>query len=267
MIFLKNLSVLELTGHDANQFLQNQLSADIASIAIGEAGFACCCNPAGRVLALLLVVVGEDRIRLICSAELAEPMNLWLSRFIIRADVRIALRQDMLVAGLDGNDSGDIPHGIKTGTGLEYCILTDDELPDATAQHALQQWVARELGSGIAWLDNETSGQFLPQMLGFDAIGALSFKKGCFPGQEIIARTRYLGNLKRRPLLMRVTRQAEIRPMEKITVHAGDADHSAVVVKGVPDEVNGQALFVVVRSSEDIEPEAITVEGARIELV
>ena len=100
MFPINTLSVLEFTGHDAGQFLHNQLSADITGITAGNAGFACCCNPAGRVLGLLLVSPRANSILVVCASELADQLKAWLGRYIIRADVQINLRSDLAVAAV-----------------------------------------------------------------------------------------------------------------------------------------------------------------------
>lgn len=266
MFPLSTLSVLEIKGHDAGQFLHDQLSADIASIPAGGAGFGCLCNPAGRVLGLLLVSLQEESILAVCAADLAESLKAWLSRFIIRADVNIALRSDLAVSPAVHEESADGCIHIETDTGLGYTVWPGSKLQADSDETPERAWRIRELQAGIVWLGAASSAQFLPQMLGFETIGALNFKKGCFPGQEIIARTRYLGKLKRRPLLLHISDSAAAGIMEKITVISGDEQYSAVVVDRVQGSQQDQYLFTVVRAAEDLEVDRVVIREQSLAL-
>lgn len=268
MIPLGNLAVIELRGNDTRQFLQNQLSADIDAIAPGEGGFACCCNPAGRVLALLLVMPGEERTHLVVSADLAESTQTWLARFVLRADVQITARNDLFVATAGAADAPSAAFGpVEPVNGLSY-VLLDDPLPDIdTENKGADLWKAAELQNGVVWLDEASSAQFLPQMLGFEGIGALNFRKGCFPGQEIIARTRYLGKLKRRPLVLHAGLEQPLPVMQKLSIGTAGETVSGMLVDQAPDSAGGHWLFTVVRSAEEFEPQSLEVEGESVALV
>ena len=259
MVSLGTLSVIEFSGQDAGQFLHNQLSADIAAIPAGGTGFACCCNPAGRVLGLLLVTVQEGAIFAICASDLAATLQQWLNRFVIRADVKIAVRSDLLVAAHAQDQTHDQAFLLNTDTGLSYSIIPATDHRADPQTDLLVAWHIDELKAGIVWLDSASSAQFLPQMLGFESIGALNFNKGCYPGQEIIARTRYLGNLKRRPMLLHAGNSPVVDVMEKIGVRSGEANYSAVVVDRAPGPEQDQYLFTVVRAGQDVTAEKITI--------
>jgi hypothetical protein len=266
MIPLSNLSVFELRGNDARQFLQNQLSADIDAIAIGAAGFACCCNPAGRVLALLLVMPLEDRFMLVLSADLAEEIRAWLGRFVLRADVQMAARNDLFVATGGAAAVSRAAHGpVAPVAGLSY-VLLDEPFPDLEPEKGGgHHWKAEELQRGVCWLDGVTSGQFLPQMLGFERIGALSFRKGCFPGQEVIARTRYLGKLKRRPLLLRAGLGQALPALQKLSLETAAGPVSAVLVDQAAVGAE-RWLFTVVRAEQEVTPLGMVVDGKAVSL-
>ena len=254
MYSLSTLSVLEFSGHDASQFLHDQLSADIVGLAPGQSTFACYCNPAGRVLGLLSLSPLEGSIFAICSSGLAGSLLELFSKYIIRADVRITLRDDLTVVVTIQTGEIDPLVIMKTATGLDYAITSaTTEAVQADSQQA-QDWKMKELGKGIAWLDEASSAKFLPQMLGYEQIGALSFTKGCFPGQEIIARTRYLGKLKRRPLLLHIDENISFEVNEKITLIENDETCSAIVVDRAKGVAQDQLLFVVVRAAEEIKP-------------
>lgn len=265
MIPLSNLSVLEFAGNDARQFLHNQLSSDVNALPDGGAGFSCCCNPAGRVIALLLLVRRGDSVFAVCSAELALSLHHWLARFIFRSKVTISLRDDLAVC--DGSGPAGITQPVVacTTTGLDYALVDKfsagkEDGAESTA------WKARELAAGICWLGEKSSAQFLPQMLNFESIGALSFRKGCFPGQEIIARTRYLGTLKRRALIITIRDGCKLAVMDKVEVHAKEDTYSAVVVDCAVTSANNNLLFLVVRCGGDIEPVSLSFDDQAFSL-
>ncbi|MBT8061942.1 MAG: hypothetical protein KJO85_04615 [Gammaproteobacteria bacterium] len=265
MFSITNLSIIEFAGHDARQFLHNQLSADVLGIADQESGFACCCNPAGRVIGLLLLCRQGDNMLAICSASLAEELEGWLKRFVFRDKVTIRLRDDLCVAG----GKGDMPHSVEweTCVGIAYPVLAADPAIAAASDKQLARLKSAELTRGICWLAPQTSAQFLPQMLAFEKIGALSFSKGCYPGQEVIARTRYLGKLKRRAVLLRADATVEPPLMGKLNLAAGDEQWSAVIVDFAALEDDSTMVLAVARKGDDTEPRWLELEGSRIPLL
>lgn len=264
MLSINTLSVLEFTGHDAAQFLHNQLSADIMAIGSGKATFACYCNPAGRVLGLLLLGQQEKSILVVCASALATSLVDMLSKYIIREDVRIVQRDDLVVAVGDPSEKIESVLILETGTGLDYVIATEANVTRQADSQQTQAWKMKELSKGVIWLDQASSAKFLPQMLGYENIGALSFQKGCFPGQEIIARTRYLGKLKRRPMLLCIDDEIPVEANEKISLHQDGETCSAVIVDQAKDQE--QLLFVVVRTTTDIKPVTLKIGDQEINI-
>lgn len=239
---LPHLSALEFSGADARDFLHRQLSADIAALAPGEARFACLCLPNGRVLALVLALAAEESTHLVCARSLAGLVAERLRRFVLRDRVTIAA-SGRGVAGLEQAPGGPLP-------GLAYALRGEPANP----QSELADWRLRELEAGVAWLEPATSDAFLPQMLGFVELGAVSFRKGCFPGQEIIARTRYLGRLKQRALVVE-TRDA-FRPeiMEQVTALGANGEIETRVI----DRASADGRTVALLVARSPEPTAVT---------
>lgn len=247
------LSVLEIGGADARDFLHRQLSADIEALSDGEATFACLCQPKGRVIALLLVQAFGRGVRVVCSRDLTETVKRRLSLYVLRDDVRIETRDDLLVHGVDSSAAGDL---LQPLPGLAYTLRAGEYAVDNDAQ----AWKSKELQHGVSWLGAATSEQFLPQMLGYEAIGALSFRKGCYPGQEIIARTRYLGSLKRNALLVRATATIASDPLEAVSLANGGEEANAVVVDCAPVD-EGTLLLLVARAQTAFSPSALLFRG------
>lgn len=207
---LAHLAMLRFTGRDAGRFLHNQLSADILALEPGGSTFACLCQPKGRVIALLLVWRRDDGYEVICPAAQQGSLATWLRRFIFRDDVQIQ-SSDNMVSGVYGAGP-DGPFGARPIPGFCY----DSGAPDDGRAEAAEAFRAHELEHGICWLDAATSEQFLPQMLGAGSIGALNFRKGCYPGQEIVARTYYLGKLKQQPLVLKFAGDTAPAVMDKL---------------------------------------------------
>lgn len=244
MIYLKDLSVLEFAGGDAATFLHKQLSGDVLVLAEGESGFGCVCNASGRVLGLLLVRRGRDSCLAMCAASLLDGLATHLGRFVLRSDVRIVARPDLRVTGcVEKTEPSPGSELLRTRAGLVYALSTGEPPSDDSAD----DWKAAELERGVAWLDAATSAQFLPQMLGYEGIGALSFSKGCYPGQEIIARTRYLGKLKRHPFIARLDTAWSPPAMESMDVTCGGAKLQAMVVEHARKRDGTTLLYLVVR--------------------
>jgi hypothetical protein len=158
----KEIAHLHFTGSDALAFLQGQLSNDMTSLAVNGALLAGLHNPQGRVIALLdLTRPASDEIVAALPAELADTVAERLRRFVLRAKVIITI------------------------------VASSATAPTAAAH-------AARIAAGLPQVYRATSEQFIAQMLNLDLIGAISFTKGCYTGQEIIARSHYRGRVKRR---------------------------------------------------------------------
>jgi folate-binding protein YgfZ len=201
-VALPYLQAARVTGGDASQFLQGQLSAEVLPLQPGEASFACYCSPRGQVYALLLVGRSADGFTLMGHQLLLPKILERLRMFVLRAQVEIAAAESTAVYGVPASElqaSGEATVRLE-GLDMGYRLGAPGEADPS----AVAAWKAGEILRGVVWLEPATSERFIPQMLGFDRLGAVSFSKGCYPGQEIIARARYLGKVKRGPLLLRV---------------------------------------------------------------
>jgi folate-binding protein YgfZ len=267
---LKHLAVITAQGEDAAAFLHNQLTADITNLPIGSATFACLCQPKGRVIALLLVSrVAADSITLLCQHDIATGLVTYLQRYVFRDKVVLELPAGLSVFTGDASASDDAAlQRIEVLDGLSYVVAETLDAEDAQNPAALSEaFRAQELAQGVLWLSPETTEQFLPQMLGYEAIGALNFKKGCFPGQEIVARTRYLGKLKRFPWLGTLGQALNAVPMAELTL-IGEKETdtaSAVLVAQAPRSDEQWQVAVVARPGTPFEVRRIILAGVEIE--
>ena len=233
---LTQCGLVEVDGVDAASFLHNLLTNDIQNLTLSEARLAGFCTPKGRLLASFLVWRDSKTIRLMISADILAPIQKRLSMFVLRAKAKLndVSAQTRLV-GLCGNVAAallplfdalpDQPYKVIHG-GPEAQFGALMRLPDAAGvarylwaapltvfeQHVANLHSALSETSAEVWdwlaiqageprISAATQEKFVPQMINFEAIGGVNFKKGCYPGQEIVARSQYLGTVKRRAMI------------------------------------------------------------------
>lgn len=249
MADLSHYGLIRFSGEDAKTFLQSQLTCDIRKIDPRRAQYGSYCTPKGRILAtFLLWQQGEDFLMQL-PASLAVAVQKRLSMYVLRAKVTLTnASDDWIRVGIAGPRTAALIEtitGTSGGFGQSLQVTHDKEISflylsqqrielittlenapglwDRLSQHATavgaRCWDRLTIAAGIPVILPETQEMFLPQMINLDAIGGVSFKKGCYPGQEIVARTQYLGKLKRRMFL------AHISTAQTIT--AGDALYSS----------------------------------------
>ena len=215
--------LITVSGADAAGFLQGQLTQDVALLEGKPSLLAACCNPQGRVITTMRLVPQEGSIGMILPGEMAEPIVALLSKYRMRSKVQfdvsgedwanVAIDQDtdlqlLLSTGLlpDANDA-IIAQGIlavRHGS-------TDQFIELFAAKSALESlnlefsaplrddaWRSALICAGLVLVSGENSEKYTPHMLNLDRLGAISFDKGCYTGQEVVARTEHLGSSKRR---------------------------------------------------------------------
>lgn len=227
---LTDLGLIAASGEDAASFLHNQLTNDVEHLGDGQARLAGYCSPKGRLLATFLMWKSTDGIMLQAPRGIQPAVQKRLQMFILRAKAKLADLSDERVAlGLAGDAAAAVlTQWFPTLPAAPYAKAESDagtliRVADAsgapryqwiasvdTAQAAWPQladalpaagphlWRLTEIHAGIPRITQPTQEQFVPQMVNFELIGGVNFKKGCYPGQEIVARSQYLGKLKRR---------------------------------------------------------------------
>jgi hypothetical protein len=236
------LATARFRGDESGAFLQSQLTADIAALKDGSATFACYCTPKGQVLGLLRVQRSGDDYLVAGDSRLLPGILERLKMFVFRTRVEFGLTADLAVFG-------------SPGPGYTFAPADDGDTgtdPD---------WKADELRAGVTWLGPGSSERFIPQMLGCDELGAVSFSKGCYPGQEIVARARYLGSVKRKPLVLEVNGGISPEAGAKLRVQRGEDWHDAVVVDSAPTGAGRTIVFTVARAEPDLPAQAVEFGG------
>lgn len=260
MVKLPYLCATRFSGADAGSFLHAQLSADILALTSGDSVFACYCEPKGRVLALLLVQRIDEDYYVIMSRELTNEVIARLKIYRMRSKVNIDVLSEYWVAGLQSDDAELTPgqaHTIRLPGDGRWLAVTPAEITADTSERRQEEWKIAELRLGITWLTAATSGEFLPQMLGFEELGAVNYRKGCYPGQEIVARTHYLGKVKRHPRLLNCKLSSCPEPMEKINIYSDGQVYDAIIADCVADVDGSFCLLAVTRMEPDTVAERI----------
>jgi len=268
MTALTYLSAIRFSGAEAADFLHNQVSADILALAQGESTFACYCEPKGRVLALMLVSRDGDDLYVVVSAPLVATVTARLRMYVMRAKVELEILASCAVLGVHSEQA--LPQSpapvavLAVPDSKDRLVITTGQanLEELTLNStALNAWKLAELQRGITWLCPETSGQFLPQMLGYDDLGAVNFRKGCYPGQEIVARTHYLGKVKRHPRLLCTTAAICPNPLDNLQIKNNQQSYDAVITDCGHTEDGGGCLYVVTRMDPDLPAVQIEYQG------
>lgn len=209
---LSSNALLAVSGDDATAFLQGQLTNDVAALPMGEAQWNGWCSPKGRLLAtFVLARRAANDYFLLLPAALAEPIAKRLRMFVLRSKVTV---EDAGAAfrryGVAGAGAVNVARqGVSGTVDAIACRLAEDRAvvfsPEALFPGAESPaaWEASLVHAGIPMVVAATQDAFVPQMANFELVGGVSFKKGCYPGQEIVARTQYRGILKRRMALVR----------------------------------------------------------------
>ena len=258
MTHLRYLSAIRFSGPDAGAFLQAQLSADIDALEDGQSTFAAYCSPQGKVFGLLLICKHQDQYSVIGPTQLLPSIVQRLRIYIFRLKVEIETLDKLQVCGVLSSHSDDPANPVLApgGMPLRYVIVSDGRQSDEKTGH----WRHSELSHGVAWLDVNTTEKFIPQMLGYDQIGAVSFSKGCYPGQEIVARIYYLGKVKRKPLLVTIKGQPKIENGSRVHIQYETESVAGTLVDTAPAGTENTLMFIVTRLEDGKKPVSITHE-------
>jgi len=251
---LTRYGLLSVAGDDARDFLHAQLTNDVLHLPPARAALAGWCSPKGRLLASFLVIPttpvpaspsvapASPGFLLQLARDLVPAVLKRLSMFVLRSKVKIADESDRwLQFGIWGNAPGiEMPQqsmGISEKEGLAVvnvgdarflALARDSGILDANATAVAEsRWALDEIRTAA------TQDQFVPQMVNFEKLGGIDFQKGCYPGQEIVARAQYRGQVKRRMVRLPAPAGAELRP--------GQAFNGGIVV----DSAGGELLAVM----------------------
>ena len=256
LVDLSDNALIAITGDDAATFLQGQLTNDVLAVAPGQAQWTGWCSPKGRLIASMLLVRRDDGYLAMLPAELAPAIAKRLAMFVLRAKVKVAdVSADFARVGLIGAHADAPLPAMSIGPGLAVVIAPRDDprleaLRKATRPATEEAWTLALIHAGIPTVVAATQEEFVPQMANFDLIGGVSFRKGCYTGQEIVARTQYRGILKKR---MAVAHVEGATPTPGQSVYSpAFGDQSAGTVVNAAAAPEGGYDFLVVAQIESL---------------
>src|SRR5688500_9132670 len=222
---LSQPGLIGFTGDEAQSFLHNQLTCDVNALGLNQSVYGAYCTPKGRVLATFLLWRTAEGYFMQLPASLREAIQKRLTMYVLRAKVKVQDAGPLFtMVGVSGEGAarlerafGAVPQNehqvvslpdttIIRLPGNRYEILVSQNSAPATRENLVNgtepmspaHWEWLDIRAGIPTITPATQELFVPQMLNLDLIGGLSFSKGCYPGQEIVARMHFLGRLKQR---------------------------------------------------------------------
>lgn len=230
---LAELGVLRIAGGDAVAFLQGQLSNDLERLTPRDTLLSALSTPQGRVVAILRLVLRTEGIVAVLPATLVTPVIERLKKYVLRS--RVSLTDESARLGVAGVLGASVPQD-RTELGADTSVHA---LPGATQRHLLigppdalassaarfgsdavtsDAWRLACIESGEPQVYPQTSDLFVAQMLNLDLVDGVSFTKGCYTGQEIIARTHHRGRIKRRMLRFRLRGSVQLSPGDTVAI-------------------------------------------------
>jgi len=290
---LTDMGAIHAAGPDAISFVHGQITNDVASLDDVHGIVAAYCNAQGRMLALFRVLRSDDGLLLLTRRELIPGLIKRLGLFVLRAKVTLMDASSRFVAiGLTGPRAADTlaPWGLTpalepdgaihrqgshivrlSGTTPRYLLWTEidraQETWRALQAHAkpvgLDAWRLLDIRTGTPSVYPQTREAWVPQMVNLQLLNGISFSKGCYPGQEIIARLHYRGQLKRR--MSRITLQGGGIPSPGDEIRTLDGAEAGQIVDAVAGPEGGAEALAVLRI--ECEAKHLTVGKSRARVV
>lgn len=210
---LKHLGIIQIEGEDAARFIHGMLTQDFVLLGNQEARLAALCSPKGRMLASFIGYKESNaNVFLICHQSLIDSTIKRLSMFVLRAKAK--LRNVTESFAFYGEIGGDLVQPWNKSVTSDGCVTISlyPALETARKLHIIPSgssksmpttlteidWLWSEVRSGVATVSAAIADQLVPQMLNYESVGGVNFKKGCYPGQEVVARSQFRGTIKRR---------------------------------------------------------------------
>lgn len=275
---ITDLGLIALDGEESASFLHNQLTNDVEHLGLADARLAAYCSPKGRMLASFLMWRTETTIFLQLSRDIQGAVQKRLSMFVLRAKTKLSdateAPANQVVLGLGGGLAeavlqtwfdtlpakpfAKLDHPLGTlirvadafGAARYQWLMSAEvaqtvapELADRLTVGGNQAWHLSEIHAGIPQIAKGTQEQFVPQMVNFELLGGVNFKKGCYPGQEIVARSQYLGKLKRRTTLVSIPDAAAAAGAE-VFATADPEQPCGMIVNAAPNGHGGVDALV-----------------------
>jgi len=264
---LSHLGVIRAEGPDAASFLHGQLTQDFALLDASEARLAALCTAKGRVIASFIGIRPEpERVLLLCSRDILAATLKRLSMYVLRAKAKLSdASGEFALYGLTGTalaangvDASALPgRASAVGDAQVVSLYPSDGVPralwiapagspapgGAEIDPAIWQW--SEVRSGIVTLTSPVVEAFVPQMINYESVGGVNFKKGCYPGQEIVARSQFRGTLKRRTYLVQAS--DEVAAGQEVFAASDPEQPVGTVAQAAPAPGGGWAALISIQ--------------------
>ena len=253
---LNQLGILAVSGSDAATFLQGQTTCDINLLEDNTTQLGAYCNAKGRTITSFIIIKKPSNIfHLILSVDLIEAVKKKLQMYIMRSDVTLTDQSGThCVLGLYNYQAEKQVNLYPYLTENKRCLFIADTqtcqqfFSDLTQNKSVQlispnAWAGLDILAGIPWLNSSTTELFVPQMISLDTLGAISFEKGCYTGQEVVARTHYLGKNKRVMLIASCSAKAVIPSACPII---GQADKNTVIGTVISSSQQEQSTLLLI---------------------
>jgi len=255
---LTHLSLLTVSGKDAATFLQGQITCNINDLIDNQAQLGAYCNAKGRTISTFIIIKQKTVFQLILTTDLIDVVRKKLQLYILRADVQLTNQSGQLILiGVHNitlaNQENCYTYPVQEDS---HFIICTGEQAQTTWKNLITEssvlamsanaWLALDIRAGMPWLFSATSEEFVPQMLNLDKLNAISFEKGCYTGQEIVARTHYLGKNKRTMYLASCITKLPILPGCSINTQENPDNLLGTVILSAPSS-NSTLLLVVLK--------------------
>lgn len=281
---LSHLGLIQISGPDARNFLQGQMTNDIREVSAKKSQLNSYCSPKGRMLASFRVFERDDSLFLQLPVERLEPILKRLQMFVLRSQVTLRSVNDLVCVGLSGACVLQLltitPAAAKnssiTDAGLTVIRISEQQdrfmligPPDrmiefwgqATTQEAtpapMDHWPLLDIQEGIPTILDDTAETFVPQMANLQLLDGISFTKGCYTGQEIVARMQYLGTLKRRMYRTHVMTEQRPEPGNELFSASSKSGQWAGKIVDARPVISGGFEALVVAEISSIEENSL----------
>lgn len=274
---LSQVAVIAAHGKDVQSFLQGQFSNDISQVSPSRSQLSSYCTPKGRMLANFRLFSRDDGIYISLPARLSETFLHRLRMFVLMADVTLEdVSENFIHIGVSGEDApkeleailGEVPQAVDDAATLGECTLIRtpgihprfeiygpldcarklwDALNVRFAPVGQPAWGLLRVMAGIPTIHPETSEAFVPQMANMELINGVNFKKGCYPGQEVVARMQYLGKLKRRMYLGHLAADSRPQPGTDLFAEDNPGQSAGKIVEAYPHPDGGFMALAVIQ--------------------
>jgi len=267
---LEHLGVIKVIGSDSAAFLHGQLSNDFLNIDAHSARLAAFCSAKGRMQASVIGLRRDEQdLLLVCSLDLLGATLKRLSMFVMRAKAQLSdASSEFLIYGA----IGDATQTLATGSQTPWAVGQDGQTSRINLYPANQMprqmwvspagdpapvgqtlpegcWALSEVLSGVATVNTAVIDALVPQMLNFESVGGVNFKKGCYPGQEVVARSQFRGTLKRRAYVLECASSPALAPGQEVYSSLDPSQPCGLVVQSAPGLADGGVCIASLQTS------------------